>query len=89
MVAAVSVNDRMLAGQLVGFSGHTGNSTELHLHIDVSRGCCVIPPNWNDLPIGETIPLSFKNAKAAQIGARPMNSGRVLRRGVRYEAVYI
>jgi murein DD-endopeptidase MepM/ murein hydrolase activator NlpD len=86
--AVVVVNERVQVGQPIGLSGHTGNSTDPHLHIDVSRGCCVVPPNWNELPIGETLPLSFRNAKAVNVGnRRAVKSECGLQRGVSYEAV--
>jgi murein DD-endopeptidase MepM/ murein hydrolase activator NlpD len=86
--AAVAVNDSVQPGQLIGYSGHTGNSTDPHLHLDVSRGCCVVPPNWNELPIGETIPLSFRNAKPVNVGnRRALKTECGLQRGVSYEAV--
>lgn len=56
------VGDVVSQGQRIGLSGHTGNSSEPHLHFDVTRGCCTAPPNYNELPAGETLPLTFSNA---------------------------
>jgi hypothetical protein len=85
--AVVNVNDTVQIGQLVGYSGHTGNSSEPHLHFDVTRVCCVVPPRWTELPFGETIPLSFRNAKPlpGSVGSGKSSCG--LQRGIRYEAV--
>ena len=60
--ALVQVGDHVQQGQPIGLSGHTGNSSGPHLHVDLTRGCCVEPPNYNQLPQGETLPLSFRNA---------------------------
>jgi hypothetical protein len=58
----VGIGDVVSQGQRLGLSGHTGNSSEPHLHFDVTRSCCASPPNYNELPFGETLPLTFRNA---------------------------
>ena len=60
--ALVEPGEQVQQGQRIGLSGHTGNSSGPHLHVDVTRGCCVVPPRYNELPQGETLPLSFSNA---------------------------
>ena len=60
--ALVEIGDVVQQGQRIGLSGHTGNSSEPHLHFDVTRSCCATVPNHNDLPAGETLPLTFRNA---------------------------
>ena len=87
MGALVEVSDVVQQGQPIGVSGHTGNSTEPHLHFDVTHSCCVVPPNYNELPSGETFPLTFRNARAevARVPTRDSTCG--LRKGVRYTAV--
>jgi murein DD-endopeptidase MepM/ murein hydrolase activator NlpD len=60
--ALVEIGDVVQQGQRVGLSGHTGNSSEPHLHFDVTRTCCTTAPNNNELPAGETLPLTFRNA---------------------------
>lgn len=60
--ALVEIGDAIQQGQRVGLSGHTGNSSEPHLHFDVTRTCCTAAPNYNELPAGETLPLTFRNA---------------------------
>ena len=87
MGAIVEVGDLVQQGQPIGLSGHTGNSTEPHLHFDVTHSCCVVPPNYNELPFGETFPLAFRNARAESARAFPPLSSCGLRRGVRYTAL--
>jgi len=60
--ALVQVGELVQQGQPIGLSGNTGNSSAPHLHADLTRGCCVVPPNYNEMPQGETLPLSFSNA---------------------------
>ena len=60
--AMVQVGNLVQQGQPIGLSGNTGNSSAPHLHVDLTRGCCVVPPNYNEMPQGETLPLSFSNA---------------------------
>jgi len=60
--ALVQAGDVVSQGQRIGLSGHTGNSSQPHLHFDVTRSCCTTPPDYNALPMGETLPLTFRNA---------------------------
>jgi murein DD-endopeptidase MepM/ murein hydrolase activator NlpD len=60
--ALVQAGDKVTQGQRIGLSGHTGASSQPHLHFDVTRSCCTLPPNYNELPAGETLPLTFRNA---------------------------
>ncbi len=76
--ALVQVGDVVLQGQQVGLSGHTGNSSGPHLHFDVTRSCCTVPPDYNALPAGETLPLTFSNAAP--------DSSCGLRSAIRYTA---
>jgi murein DD-endopeptidase MepM/ murein hydrolase activator NlpD len=70
--ALVQVGDVVLQGQQIGLSGHTGNSSGPHLHFDVTRNCCTAPPDYNALPAGETLPLTFSNAAPdSSCGLRP------------------
>lgn len=77
--ALVEVGEAVAQGQRVGLSGHTGNSSGPHLHFDVTRTCCSEPPNFNALPAGETLPLTFRNAAP--------DSGCGLLPGIRYMAL--
>lgn len=74
----VQAGDAVSQGQRIGLSGHTGASSEPHLHFDVTRTCCSVPPNYNELPAGETLPLTFSNASP--------DSSCGLRFAVRYTA---
>jgi hypothetical protein len=60
--ALVQVGDLVQQGQPIGLSGHTGNSSGPHLHVDLTRSCCSDAPDYNALPHGETLPLTFRNA---------------------------
>jgi hypothetical protein len=46
--AVVRVNDRVEAGELLGFSGHTGTSSNPHVHVELRN------------PQGQTVPLAFQ-----------------------------
>jgi murein DD-endopeptidase MepM/ murein hydrolase activator NlpD len=64
--ANVEMDQPVQKGDLIGYSGDTGNSSGPHLHLDVIKGCDVRPPAaYLPLSLCETIPLNFSNAKAA------------------------
>lgn len=75
--AAVRVGDRVRQGELIGWSGNTGQTAGPHLHFDVQACGPNLPPDYNALPCGRTLPVSFRNA-------RPHCCG--LKVGERYEA---
>ena len=60
--ALVDVGAKVVQGQLIGLSGNSGPSNGPHLHFDVQTCGPNLPPGYNRLPCGMTIPLSFRNA---------------------------
>ena len=58
--ARVAEGEDVIQGRLLGLSGNSGNSTGPHLHFDVSR-CTPDDANYNNLPCGETVPVTFRN----------------------------
>jgi murein DD-endopeptidase MepM/ murein hydrolase activator NlpD len=84
--ALVAAGDAVVQGEVIGLSGDTGNSTDPHLHLDVTAGCCAIPPDYNQLPEGQTRPLNFRNAAGANASTTAdLSCG--LRRGELYTAM--
>jgi murein DD-endopeptidase MepM/ murein hydrolase activator NlpD len=73
MGALVDVGASVEQGAVIGLSGHTGSSTEPHLHFDLRPA--------SGLPF-ETVPLNFRNA---QTSGGDLSCG--LRLGVRYTAL--
>lgn len=66
--ALVEVGNRVLQGDVIGLSGDTGNSSAPHLHFDVTLCCCVAAGEYDELPCGQTIPLSFSNTEEHTCG---------------------
>ncbi|BBN83375.1 hypothetical protein PA25_33600 [Pseudoalteromonas sp. A25] len=66
--ALVSEGDTIEAGQVIGLSGNTGQSGGPHLHFDVQQCGPNLPPNYNKLPCGQTIPITFNNTIAHECG---------------------
>lgn len=66
--ALVQVGDAVSQGQTVGLSGNSGGSTGPHLHVDVQTCGPNLPPQYNPLPCGMTVPLSFRNTTAQTCG---------------------
>ncbi|MCA1640350.1 MAG: peptidoglycan DD-metalloendopeptidase family protein, partial [Acidobacteria bacterium] len=59
--ALVKIGDKIKQGQLIGLSGNTGQSAGPHLHFDVQQCGPNLPPNYNQMPCGQTVPLTFRN----------------------------
>ncbi len=79
MGAVVQEGDTVQPGSLIGRSGHTGESTEPHLHFDVRPSCNGQP--CPSLP-ADAVPINFRNA---QPGSGDLTCG--LRNGVTYTAL--
>lgn len=58
----VAVGDRVIQGQRVARSGNTGQTGGPHLHFDVQRCGPNLPPRYNALPCGMTVPVTFRGA---------------------------
>jgi murein DD-endopeptidase MepM/ murein hydrolase activator NlpD len=66
--ALVEVGEAVTQGQRVGLSGNSGESTAPHLHFDVQTCGPNLPPGVNNLPCGQTVPLSFRNTVPQSCG---------------------
>lgn len=66
--ALVTVGDTVVQGQPVARSGNSGASNGPHLHFDVQTCGPNLPPRYNDLPCGMTVPLSFRNTEPQTCG---------------------
>lgn len=66
--ALVEVGDVVIQGQLVARSGNSGDSNGPHLHFDVQTCGPNLPPGYNTLPCGMTVPLSFRNTELHTCG---------------------
>jgi len=61
--ALVKIGDKIKQGQLIGLSGNTGQSAGPHLHFDVQQCGPNLPPNYNQMPCGQTVPVIFRNTE--------------------------
>ena len=64
----VALGDRVEQGQRIAFSGNSGQTGGSHLHFDVQSCGPNLPPGYNTLPCGQTVPLNFRNAGANECG---------------------
>jgi murein DD-endopeptidase MepM/ murein hydrolase activator NlpD len=69
--ALVRVGDVVREGQRIALSGNTGQTGGPHLHFDVQRCGPNLPPGYNTLPCGMTVPLTFRNAGPNVCGLVP------------------
>ncbi len=60
--ALVAVGDSVRQGQRIALSGNSGQTGGPHLHFDVQRCGPNLPPKYNALPCGRTVPVTFRNA---------------------------
>ncbi|MCX7703011.1 MAG: peptidoglycan DD-metalloendopeptidase family protein [Planctomycetota bacterium] len=77
--AVVEVNQKVMRGDLIGYSGNTGNSEGAHLHFCLRQG---------DYPTGESVPCKF--ADVEQNNGVPRKGDRVTSKNfpIRYESEY-
>ena len=69
--ALVRPGDVVRQGQRIALSGNTGQTGGPHLHFDVQRCGPNLPPAYNALPCGMTVPLTFRGAGANACGLVP------------------
>lgn len=69
--ALVRVGDRVNQGQRIALRGNSGQTGGPHLHFNVQRCGPNLPPGYNTLPCGMTIPLTFRNAGPNVCGLVP------------------
>lgn len=68
--AEVGVGERVQQGDFIGWSGNTGQTAGPHLHFDVQQCGPNLPPDYNELPCGRTLPVSFSNTRDHPCGLR-------------------
>jgi murein DD-endopeptidase MepM/ murein hydrolase activator NlpD len=71
--AIVEVGDRVSQGQVIAHAGASGTSGP-HLHFDVQTCGPNLPPAYNRLPCGMTVPVSFRNTAAHTCGVEARQS---------------
>lgn len=74
----VTKGNQVKAGDIIGLSGNTGQSGGPHLHFDVQKCGPNLPPNYNHLPCGQTVPITFNNTNNHTCG---------LKSGLEYKAL--
>lgn len=57
-------------GEVIGRSGNSGQSGEPHLHFDVQKCGLNLPPDYNQLPCGQTLPVTFRNTRPHACGLK-------------------
>jgi murein DD-endopeptidase MepM/ murein hydrolase activator NlpD len=67
----VAMGQAVKQGQRIALSGNTGQTGGPHLHFDVQRCGPNLPPRYNALPCGMTVPLTFRNAGVNVCGVIP------------------
>ena len=66
--ALVEVGDSVQQGDVIARSGNSGQSPVPHLHFDVQMCGLNLPPNYNQLPCGQTLPVTFRNTSQHTCG---------------------
>ena len=76
--ALVKVGDAVRQGQRIALSGNSGQTGGAHLHFDVQTCGPNLPPAYNALPCGKTIPVNFRNTEKNPCGLIPNRKYRAL-----------
>lgn len=66
--ALVEVGDSVRQGEVIARSGNSGQSPVPHLHFDVQMCGLNLPPIYNQLPCGQTLPVTFRNTSRHACG---------------------
>jgi murein DD-endopeptidase MepM/ murein hydrolase activator NlpD len=66
--ALVKPGDAVRQGQRIALSGNSGQTGGPHLHFDVQTCGPNLPPAYNALPCGKTVPINFRNAEKNPCG---------------------
>lgn len=66
--ALLEVGDSVRQGDVIARSGNSGQSPVPHLHFDVQMCGLNLPPNYNQLPCGQTLPVTFRNTSQHACG---------------------
>ncbi len=77
--AGVKVGDRVNQGQRIALSGNSGQTGGPHLHFDVQTCGPNLPPAYNALPCGKTVPVNFRNTDSNICGLVAGRNYRALR----------
>lgn len=64
----VRMGDKVAQGQAIAQSGNSGQTGGPHLHFDVQRCGPNLPPDYNKLPCGRTVPVNFSNTESNRCG---------------------
>jgi murein DD-endopeptidase MepM/ murein hydrolase activator NlpD len=74
----VKVGDNVLQGQRIALSGNSGETGGPHLHFDVQTCGPNLPPAYNALPCGKTVPVNFRNTENNACGLVPNKMYRAM-----------
>lgn len=66
----VKMGEEVRQGQRIALSGNSGQTGGAHLHFDVQQCGPNLPPKYNALPCGMTVPVTFRNAGENVCGLR-------------------
>jgi murein DD-endopeptidase MepM/ murein hydrolase activator NlpD len=76
--ALVKLGDVVRQGQRIALSGNSGQTGGPHLHFDVQTCGPNLPPAYNALPCGKTVPVNFRNTEKNPCGLIPNRKYRAL-----------